>query len=304
MFFYTVPRYPDDDYRPVATKIQALGLPTDAILSVHPWQIGYFQAYIPDDARPSLVLTPREVIPRERQLWYDDPALMAADLEALLAEHGRLWFPDNRFMGRVLEQQIETYLAGNAYHTFSEWYGENTVLSFYVSDEPQEAAADQRPVARFGEWLDLESVALSPGPLEAGWGVVAADLTWRVSERPGERYHVALRLVDETGRVWAQRDSTPDGGLAHFFEFPLDELRLDRHGLLVPAGTPPGDYQITLRVYRSQDIAVLPATFEGGSGGEVTLGTVRIIRPDPPPPVEALNFTQRGRDPVWGQSCG
>jgi uncharacterized membrane protein len=290
--FYTVPRYPDDDYRPIASKIQALGLPSDAILNVHPWQVGYFQAYIPDEARPSLVLTPREVIPRERQLWHDDPARMAAELDALLAKHGRLWFPDSRFMGRVLEQEIGAYLAANAYQTASEWYGENTVLSFYVMDEPVEAATGHRPVARFGEWLELESAALNTGSLEAGRGVVTTDLTWSVLERPGERYHVGLRLVDETGRVWAQRDSTPDGGLAHFFEFPVEELRLDRHGLLVPAGTPPGDYQVTLRVYRSQDVAVLPAAFEGGSGGEVILGTVRVVRPDPPPPLEALAITR------------
>jgi hypothetical protein len=59
---------------------------------------------------------------------------------------------------------------------------------------------------------------------------------------------------------------------------------------LVPAGTPPGDYRVVLQVYRSQDVAVLPATFEGGSGGEVTLGTVRVVRPETPPPVEALAF--------------
>jgi hypothetical protein len=147
--------------------------------------------------------------------------------------------------------------------------------------------------ARFGEWLRLDEAALSPGPLEAGWGIVAVDLTWRLSERPDERYHVGLRLVDASGRVWARRDHTPRGGLGHFFEWPLDEPELDRHGLRVPAGTPPGDYTVRLQVYRSHDLAVLPAAFEGGSGGEVALGTVRIVRPETPPPVEALPVAER-----------
>jgi 4-amino-4-deoxy-L-arabinose transferase-like glycosyltransferase len=288
-FFYTVPRYADYDYRPIAERVRALGLSGDAIVCVHPWQVGYFQAYIPDDdARPSLVLTPREVLPRERQLWADDPALMAADLDALLARHGRLWFPDHRSMGRVLESAIEVYLVDHAYPVLSEWYGENTVLSFFAGGEPE-----SQPVrAQFGQWLDLEGAALSPGPLEAGWGIVAVDLTWQLSELPTEDYTVDLRLVGPTDHVWAQRDAPPSGGLEQFREWPVGEPQGDRHGLLVPAGTPPGDYQVTLRVYRSEDVAVLPVAFAGGSGGEVTLGTVRVVRPEVPPPVEALAVRQ------------
>lgn len=283
--FYTVPRYPKDDYRPLAGRIQALGLPTDAIVNVHPWQVGYFRSYIPDDdARPSLVLTPRRVIPREQQLWADDPALMAADLEALLAEHGRLWFVDHRAMGRVLERQIEAVLTQDAYPVLKEWHGENTVLSLFAAGKP----TPQAIAARFSDWLDLEGAALSPGPLEAGWGVVAIDLYWKLFERPGEPYQIGLRLVDGAGRVWAQRDAPPGGGLEQFDGWPVGEARLDRHGLLVPAGTPPGDYHVTLRVYRSEDISVLPATFEEGSGGEVTLGVVSVARPAEAPPVEAL----------------
>lgn len=288
-FFYTVPRYPDDDYRPLVAQVRALALPTDAVICVHPWQVGYFQAYIPDDdLRPTLVLTPREVLPRERQRWAEDSALLAADVDALLAEHGRLWLPAHQTMGRVLESQIEAYLVEHAYPVLTEWYGGRTVLWLFAAGAPMVQPVD----ARFGEWLTLDSAALSPGPLQAAWGVVTADLTWRLLERPDERYHVGLRLVDAQGHLWAQRDSTPLGGLHHFFELPVGEPQLDRHGLLVPAGTPPGDYQVTLRVYRSRDMAVLPAVYEGGSGGEVTLGTVRIARPDPLPTVEALAIDQ------------
>jgi hypothetical protein len=59
---------------------------------------------------------------------------------------------------------------------------------------------------------------------------------------------------------------------------------------LVPAGTPPGEYQVTLQVYGSRDMEVLPASFAGGSGGELALGTVRVMRPAVAPPPEALEF--------------
>jgi hypothetical protein len=288
-FYYTVPRYPDDDYRPVVARVRALGLPSDVVLGVHPWQVGYFQAYIPDDdARPTLVLTPRQVVPSERQFWADDPALMATGLGRLLDEHGRLWFPDHRAMGRVLESAIEAHLIEHAYPVLDEWYGENTVLSLFSAGEPE-----AQPVsAQFGEWLSLESAALNPGTLEAGWGITAVDLAWQLSEQPDEDYVVGLRLVGPTGHVWAQRDAAPRGGLEPFAEWPVGETQIDRHGLLVPAGTPPGEYTLTLRVYRSQDLGVVPVAFAGGSGGELTLGSVRVTRPETSPPVEALSFEQ------------
>jgi hypothetical protein len=287
--FYIVPRYPQDDYRPVAARVGSLALPTDVVVCVHPWQVGYFYAYLPDDTRrPALVLTPRQVLPRERQLWADDPALMADDLEALLAQHNRLWFPAHQAMGRILEDQIALYLSAHSYPTLDEWYGENTVLSLYATGQPGPVSA----AGRFGQWLVLEGAALEAGALEAGWGVVAVDLAWQVLASPGEAHHLGLRLVGPTGHVWAQRDTPPGGGLASFDQWPRDETLLDRHGMLVPAGTPPGDYDLTLRVYRSRDVEVLPATFQGGSGGEVTLGTVCIVRPAVPPPPEALDVAR------------
>jgi 4-amino-4-deoxy-L-arabinose transferase-like glycosyltransferase len=284
-FFYTVPRYPDDDYRPVAERLHALSQPGDAIICVHPWQVGYFESYLPDrEQRPALILTPREVLPRERQLWAEDPALMTADLDALLARHGRLWLPAHEAMGQILENQIEGYLAEKAYPVSNEWYGKNTRLSLFAEGEP----AAQPVAARFGGWLALDGASSSPGPLQAGWGVVTVNLEWRLSERPTDLYTVVLRLVGPTGHVWTQRDAPPMNGQTEFSEFPVGAPQLDRHGLLVPAGTPPGDYRLTLQVYRSKDISVLPVSFAGGGGGELTLGTVRVVRPTSPPPVEAL----------------
>jgi 4-amino-4-deoxy-L-arabinose transferase-like glycosyltransferase len=288
VFFYGVPRYPDDDYRPVASQVRALALPSDVVVSVHPWQVGYFHAYLPNDVRPTLDLTPREVLPRERQLWMADPELMARDLDALLAEHDRLWFPAHQAMGRILEKRVDAYLVEHSYPVLSEWYGENTLLSLHAAGEPS-----PEPVsARFGEWLALDGVGLGTGPVQAGWGVVPVDLTWRLLAQVGESYHIGLRLSDGAGRVWANRDSIPAGGREHFSDWPVDKTRLDRHGFLVPAGTPPGDYRLTLRVYRSRDLEVLPVGSEGGSGNEVTLGSVRVVRPDVPPPAEALHLEQ------------
>jgi hypothetical protein len=199
-------------------------------------------------------------------------------------------------MGRILEDRIALHLSAQAYPVFNEWYGENTVLSFYTSQEattgPLERCTGGCPGARFGPWLVLEGAAFKPGPLEAGRAVVPIDLVWQALEPAPGTYHVGLRLVGTTDHVWAQRDAPPFGGLDPSPAWPVGEAQIDRHGLLVPAGTPPGEYRLMLRVYRIQDAEALPVAFEGGSGGELELGTVRVIRPQSPPPVEALVFQQ------------
>jgi 4-amino-4-deoxy-L-arabinose transferase-like glycosyltransferase len=300
--FYAVPRYPQDDYRPVADQLRRQALPGDAIVCVHPWQVGYFLAYLPNsETRPSLILTPRQVLPRERQLWAEEPVRLAADLDALLAVHSRLWVPAHQAMGRVLEDRIATYLADHAYPVTSKWYGENTVLALYAAGQPVASSAS----GTFGPWLSLDGASLGTGPFEAGWGIVPVDLTWRVLAQPAEPYQVGLRLLGATGHVWAQRDTPPVNGLAPFAQWPLEQPGQDRHGLLVPAGTPPGEYRLTLQVYRSRDLVPLPVTAANGSGGELTLGTVRIVRPAVWPPPEALGLEQNleadfGPLHLWG----
>lgn len=286
VFFYSVPRYSEDDYRPVAAQIAALARPADALVAVHPWQVGYFESYVPAGHRPRLVLSPREVVPEERQYWADDPARMAADLDRLLADHGRLWVPAHQAMGRVLEDRLDAYLVEHAYPVMTQWYGASTVLTLFAAGQPEARPA----AARFGEWLSLEGAALGPSKVEAGWGVVPVELRWKVESVPGAAHTVGLRLEDGAGRVWAQRDSAPRAGRDSFTLWTAGEARLDRLGLLVPAGTPPGDYRLTLQVYRTSDLAVLPAAVDGRITSEVLLGTVRVLRPGSPPPVPALDI--------------
>ncbi len=65
---------------------------------------------------------------------------------------------------------------------------------------------------------------------------------------------------------------------------------LDHHGLLVPAGTPPGDYQLRLGVYRAADEQGLTVLDENSipQGTEAVLGMVQVVSPGHQPPVEAL----------------
>jgi 4-amino-4-deoxy-L-arabinose transferase-like glycosyltransferase len=287
--FYLIPRYPADDYRPVAARLETLALSSDVVVCVHPWQVGYFRAYLPDQAqRPRILLTPREVLPRERQLWADEPARMADELDTLLGQHRRLWLPAHQAMGRVLEEQMQALLIEQAYPVLTEWHGDNTVLFLYADGEPLAQPAH----ARFGDSLALAGASLNTEPLQSAWGVVTVELSWQLLKPVSETLQVGLRLTDATGHVWAQRDSVPAVGWEASSDWASNELYLDRHGVLVPAGTPPGQYRVTLQVYRKADLAVLPASFPDGSGGEVLLGRIDVVRPQVPPPLEAVDVAQ------------
>jgi hypothetical protein len=43
--FYNVPRYADDDYRPLIARTVEQGLPGDTVFCVYPWQVGYWRSY-------------------------------------------------------------------------------------------------------------------------------------------------------------------------------------------------------------------------------------------------------------------
>jgi hypothetical protein len=70
----------------------------------------------------------------------------------------------------------------------------------------------------------------------------------------------------------------------------LGETLVDRHGLLVPAGTPPGQYRLLLSVRRSTDAYPLDLLDTSGQplGTEVTLSKIDVVDPIPPIDPHAL----------------
>jgi hypothetical protein len=281
--FYTVERYPQDDYRPLIARVQTMASPDDAIFCIYPWQVGYFESYYRGE-RPHLILASSgewgPSIQRElEELLAKRPTLSAV-------EGRRLWVPAYQAKGGIMESQVERFLLANSYPILNEWYG-TTRLSFYAPRN--QMIAFQSPL-NFDHRLRLLEYALDPGPMEAGWGVVTVDLLWLKERRLDGRTLVGLRLTDQAGRTWGQRDSEPMAGLSPFSTWQEGEQMLDRHGLLVPAGTPPGDYQLRLGVYQAADKQGLTVLDENSipQGTEAALGAVQVVSPGRQPPVEAL----------------
>ncbi len=267
--FYTVPRYPDDDYRALIAHTVEQGLPEDTVFAVYPWQVGYWRSYGSPNG-PTAQLSPAPA-------W--TPAVAAALDDALA--RGRVWFPAHLALGALLETQVEAHLADRSAPFVNEWHGPNTRLSAWAAapEEKPVQAPVLPPVARFAlpgsdaGVIELTGVTAAGGPIEAANAVMPISLRWR-ADAPPPVLDVSVRLTDALGQIWAQHDYEPLGGLTEgdvgsaAGDSSLPSVAqngvtspsvaendngtgwqaTDRLGLLIPAGTPPGNYVVELLV--------------------------------------------------------
>ena len=289
--FYLVPRYAADDYRPLIEQVQQQGQPDDVVWCVFPWQVGYFRAY----AQPGAPIA--RLLPS--QTWDED---VRTALDETLALGHRIWLPEHLSLGGILETHMESYLLGriDVYPTANAWYGPNTRLTLFTpAASPGIAGPQGYAPAEFGHVLRLHRSMIAPNiprdsarpelardplRLQPEYDVIRVDLEWEIIGQAPKGLQVGLRLADQFGRTWSQRDSQPAGGSQPFEQARPGQRIRDRHGLMVPAGTPPGRYTVWLKVYDPESGRALDLIGPDGhtQGIEVALGQVDIWPPDRP----------------------
>ncbi len=248
--FYTVPRYPQDDYRPLIAEIQSLAQPGDNLLAVYPWQIGYLETYYAG--------APLTVTETPNDTWINDSAQRRRDLDTLLEKNPRVWLMSLQTLGRILEDALDADLRAQAYSVVDSWHGTTRLELFVRAPDPPLPRAP-RPIA-FEQGVTLADWGISTEPVAAGQDIVRARFAW--SARAAEEFKASLRLLDRNGDLWAQDDR----------ELARDWQRI---GFAVPLGTPPGEYEIRLAVYRAQDGTRL-------SQSDATLARVQVVAPAQP----------------------
>ena len=259
--FYTVPRYADEDYRPLIGQVTQWGRAEDTVFAVYPWQVGYFWSYgLPDGPQPEL--SPGDA-------W--GPEISTALGEAL--SRGRVWLPMHLSLGGLLESAAEQYLAQDNYQLANRWYSPSTRLTGWAA--PQSAPANSAAVNASATFDGDVQVLVSyvPQRLFAANHVLPVTLEFTGVTGP----HLAsLRLASVDGRIWAQRDVLvdQDGAL--------------RVGLLAQAGMPAGRYALRLSLAHPDDGRPIGLLEPAGQGSELTLGEIDVQTPTPAPPLSAL----------------
>lgn len=263
--FYSTPRHVQEDYRPLLADIAHAGRDTDTIFTTFPWQVGYWRAYKPTDIEgPDTFLMSPFAIEYSPQL--------ILDLQWMLAE-GTLWFPEPLAFGSDLPLQVEGWLGENAANIENRWYSLTTRLTAWSDLALPRPTA---PAATFGDFTLMGS-ALGSEPLPADNSPLPIALLWDEYSVTDGTHGATLRLEDATGRTWASRDYAPIGAFARTDEGDLP-LALEHLGLLVPPGTPPGDYRLMLGV--TEGDALVEGTSDDGQRGDlIDLGSVAVVNP-------------------------
>jgi hypothetical protein len=138
----------------------------------------------------------------------------------------------------------------------------------------------------FGDALELQGVQLPNGATVQAGDVLPISLQWRSVQMVDANYTVVVFLRGEDGSPVTQSDAQPGGGFTPTSEWTPGQLTWDHRGLRVPVGTPPGDYQLWVKVYdfgpdgAPRDVAVTSGDAPGGVIGVLPV-TVRVQ--DPPP---------------------
>ncbi len=284
--FYTVPRYTQDDYRPLIGQVVQQGRDQDTVFAVFPWQVGYWRAYAPVYGRGELHGPWPQLTPSPA--W--SPEVADALDQAL--DRGRVWFPAHLALGGILEGQIEAYLAQRTVNFVNSWHSPTTRLSAWAPDPlgppgPGGKTPGSEPVqAHFGP-VGLSRVRVAPGVIPSANRVLGLELAWQVTDPNPGPFWVTLRLLDQEGRIWSLRDYQPLGSWAT----PTPEgALLERVGLLVPVGLPPGAYRLALGVGQVGQETLLPVRQAASSSASpgaapadlAILATVTVTQPDAP----------------------
>ncbi len=251
--FYHIPRYPKDDYRPLIAEMRTLARPGDTFLAIYPWQIGYLETYY-RGAALSIVETPNDA-------WIKNPAQMQRALDAYRDRNARVWLPALQTQGRLLEDALDKYLREHAYSVVDNWYGTTRLELFAFGDDPPLPRAPRNIV--FEDNTTLGDIGISREPVAAGQDIVRIRFVG-ATRAPT---NASFRLLDKNGNTWAQSDR----------EIARD---LQRIGLAIPLGTPPGEYDLRVTAYRANDGSRLRV--KDTTQASASLATIQVVAPAQP----------------------
>jgi hypothetical protein len=119
--------------------------------------------------------------------------------------------------------------------------------------EPETAVLPDGVEVMNVNWSDALTLVGAASPVEVMAGSYwQPDFYFSQQQADPEGYDMSLRLADETGQIWLQLDQ-PLWGRYPPASWPVGEIV--RYGplLSLPAGLPPGSYQVRLRLSRTAD---------------------------------------------------
>jgi len=276
-------RYARDDYRGLARYIAATGKERDAILLNAPGQIDIFSYYY----KGPLSIYP---LPGERPL---DARKTEQALEEITAKHPRLFALFWATQESDATRFIEGWLDRRAFKALDLWYG-NVRLALYATLQATLSEDIQYPRAvLLGDRIRFLGYHLLNSEVEAG-DILPLTLFWEALEPVEERYKVFIHLLDAQDHIVGQRDAEPGGGAKLTTTWQEGGMIADNYGVLILPGTPPGEYRVEVGMYSLRSGERLSTMGEEEEpDNRILLSPIRVLKPQNPPPLEALQMEHR-----------
>jgi mannosyltransferase len=255
------------DYGQVVAYVQDRALPGDLVLVNQPAMWPFIDYYGHDDLQVAYVPEKVRVLSEES---------VAQQLALLTQGRSRIWSSPVSPWTADPDSLVERWLVTHAFQAEKTWFPESTAAALYFAADGELDRLETGRLVWDGRVL-LEHVHASALKLAPG-DAVRLRFDWRAGLDLDRRYAVSLSLVDDEGRVWAERRSEPCGGWCPTTSWLASSLHQDQHALLIPAGTPPGTYRLQVALSLAGRGSPLPAEEDGESVDQVTLAKVEVLR--------------------------
>ena len=258
---YFDPSLARDDYRDLVGEIEREARPSDAVVLVAPNQVEIFNYYY-HGPLPTIGL------PAQRPI---DPQDTQQRLEAIRAQHDRIWLVSWAMAEADPRGVISGWLAENGFQATHEWYG--SVQLALVGFGPVNVAT-QKVDAALDNGIVLDAYRLGSRIVKPG-ETLALTLVWRASRGPtSDRWKVFTHLLDGASEVVAQRDAEPADNLRPTTSWHPGEQVEDNYGIAIPDGLSPGSYTLEVGMYAGDRRSV----FVDGQADHLVLGQVQVER--------------------------
>jgi uncharacterized membrane protein len=267
-----------DDFRGLATYLSQVAQDEDVIILHDAISRPMFEYYY--DGKATWTAIPA--------FGQHDPEAALAELQAAAAGAQRVWFvsepePRTGFPRQLLSQWAEENWPAFSSQRFP-WLWLRIKLDGYAP-QPTVDRLPAEAIAMAQHWGNELSLHGLEAPVAARAGSYwQPTLYWSRGEADPQGYRLSLRLVDGSGEVWMQSDQPL------WPTYPPDqwsEGALIRHQPIIqlPAGLPPGDYQVRLRLVRE---GVLQPLFAGDEVEIQLLPSLAVAAATYPEDKEAL----------------
>jgi len=245
-----------EDYAPLIREIAARAQRDDMVLFHAYWQRGYFLSYYTG-------------APLQYGALEDHN-----DLQRAVARARNVW----AIVHALPYHAAEDWLAQHAFPLGEQTYGKMRLLT-YRADAPTRGETFATPV-EFENGMQLLGYRYDVTTWNAHYGLLLLQLDWRAARPLTADYTVSVRVTNARGDVvWARADAPPASGTQPTARWQTGQHVTDHRVVMLPAGTPPGNYALEIRVYASEsERAARLVTPENQQGETLRLGEIVVGR--------------------------